>query len=237
MKQRRYAVVLAGGLGTRIREVTGDLIPKALVPVLGKPFLYFKLKELESMGVTDVLLLTGHHGDQIDAYLQSESFTGLQIRTHQDGNEPLGTGGALKAVGSFLPQYFWLTYGDSMVTADLEQAEVHAIESGGLSLMVVLKNKNRWQPSNVAVAGQKVTKYTKTPDGPDLNYIDFGLILLRKSDLELIRASTPCDLSSLFCAVIERSEMLAWPTDAKFHDIGTPEALKDTERWLSLRFM
>ena len=57
--------VLAGGLGRRLRELSGDTLPKPLYPVLGRPFLDWKLEGLAAAGVTHVLLLVGHEGEQI----------------------------------------------------------------------------------------------------------------------------------------------------------------------------
>ncbi len=63
--------VLAGGLGLRLRELTGTQLPKAMVPVLGRPFVDWQLETLAAAGVTDVVLLVGHSGDHIRDHVGS----------------------------------------------------------------------------------------------------------------------------------------------------------------------
>jgi NDP-sugar pyrophosphorylase family protein len=94
----RHCVVLAGGLGTRIREITDGKIPKVLVPVLGEPFLKWKLESLQSMGVTDVTLLVGELGNLIEDYVWHHYPTGLSIQCFHDGPSLLGTAGSIRQV-------------------------------------------------------------------------------------------------------------------------------------------
>ena len=61
------AVILAGGLGTRLRPLTYK-IPKSMIPILGKPYLYYQLEFLSKQGITDILMLTGYLGNQIEEY-------------------------------------------------------------------------------------------------------------------------------------------------------------------------
>src|SRR5436305_1410835 len=97
------AVILAGGLGTRMRPMT-EQVPKPMLPVKGKPFLYHQLRLLESHGFRRALLLVGYLGEQIEEYFGSEDFRskdavalGLTIDIdYSYESSPLGTGGALK---------------------------------------------------------------------------------------------------------------------------------------------
>jgi len=92
------AVVLAGGLGTRLRSVVADR-PKALAPVHGRPFLAYLLDQLAASNCRSVVLCTGYLGEQIrDAF--GETYKSLRLRYSQE-RQPLGTAGALKLA---LPQ-------------------------------------------------------------------------------------------------------------------------------------
>lgn len=86
-------IILAGGPGTRLQSVVGDR-PKVLAPVAGRPFLQHLLKRLAAEGVCDVVLSTGHMGDQVEAFVAKHSPDGMSVQcVHESG--PLGTGGAL----------------------------------------------------------------------------------------------------------------------------------------------
>lgn len=86
-------VILAGGLGTRLRSVIGDL-PKCMAPINEEPFLAHKLRHLASQGINDIMLSVGYRKDVIMKYFKNE-FEGIAI-SYSEENEPLGTGGAIK---------------------------------------------------------------------------------------------------------------------------------------------
>jgi NDP-sugar pyrophosphorylase family protein len=67
-----HCVLLAGGLGTRLVDITGGLIPKALAEVGGIPFLHFKLLSLIQMGFNSIDILVGQHGDQIEQFIHKD---------------------------------------------------------------------------------------------------------------------------------------------------------------------
>ena len=87
------AVVLAGGLGTRLRPIT-EHVPKALVEVDGKPFIHYLLVRLKKAGILRCLLLTGHMHEKMEAYCGDGGEWGLKIRYSPEKGQ-LGTGGAM----------------------------------------------------------------------------------------------------------------------------------------------
>jgi D-glycero-alpha-D-manno-heptose 1-phosphate guanylyltransferase len=93
MKKMLPCLILAGGLGTRLRSVLGDELPKALAPVNGRPFLWWLLLWLSQQGITDVILSVGYGQKPIKESISRERF-GMSI-TFVEENEPLGTGGAI----------------------------------------------------------------------------------------------------------------------------------------------
>lgn len=111
------AVVLAGGLGTRLRDRVADR-PKPMAPVLGHPFLEFVLAGLASQGVDAVVLSIGHLGDQIREHFGS-SFEGMHL-VYSLETEPLGTGGAVKrSLGMVSETPFLVVNGDTWVPLDV----------------------------------------------------------------------------------------------------------------------
>jgi NDP-sugar pyrophosphorylase family protein len=230
----RTVVVLAGGLGTRLTSVTGDVVPKALVPVAGRPFIDWKLEELQAAGATDVLVLTGHHGDAVAAHLGQGTRPGLRIRCRRDRAERAGTGGAVRDALGDLPEWFWVTYGDSLVTVDLRAGERQRATIGAPALMTVWHNRDELGPSNALVRGNHVVAYAKDPPPTGAEHIDYGMLLLRP---DALRAGPPgpFDLTVVLADLAARGELVAFPVDEPFHDVNDPEALHATEAFLRSR--
>src|ERR1700691_1134860 len=103
--------ILSGGLATRLRPKT-DRIPKSLLSIAGRPFIFHQLDLLKNQGVTRVVLCVGHFGDQIRAAVGDGRSLGLAISYSFDGTELLGTGGALKQALPFLGDNFFALNGD-----------------------------------------------------------------------------------------------------------------------------
>lgn len=122
------AIVLAGGLGTRLRSVITDR-PKPLAPVAGRPFLDHVLSHIEQVGVRRVVLSIGHLGDQIeDRY--GRRFQAVDI-VYSRESEPLGTGGALKqALGHCSTPYALALNGDTLLRCDPRAFVARTVASG-----------------------------------------------------------------------------------------------------------
>jgi len=106
--------ILAGGLATRLHPLT-DRVPKSLLRVAGRPFLFHQLELLKNQGVDRVVLCIGHLGDQIMAAVGDGRSFGLAVAYSLDGRELLGTGGALKKALPLLGETFFVLFGDSYV--------------------------------------------------------------------------------------------------------------------------
>ena len=106
------AVILAGGLGARLRPLT-DKIPKTMVQVHGRPFLEYEVELLKSRGVDELVLCVGYLGEQIERHFGEGRWFGVRIRYSYDGETPLGPIGALKKAEAMLEDKFFVTYGDA----------------------------------------------------------------------------------------------------------------------------
>jgi NDP-sugar pyrophosphorylase family protein len=90
------AMILAAGLGTRLRPLT-DRTPKALLPVRGRPLLAHVMDRLVAEGATRIVVNTHHHAEQIEAYLAEHAPAGVEIRFSPEPDGPYDTGGGLLA--------------------------------------------------------------------------------------------------------------------------------------------
>ena len=111
-------VIIAGGQGTRIASVNSE-IPKAMIPVCGKPIIEHEVELCKRYGFTDFLFIIGHMGDQISSYFEDGSKWGVSIDYYQE-TQPLGTAGALGYLKDKLTEDFYVFYGDTIVDFDMD---------------------------------------------------------------------------------------------------------------------
>ena len=228
-------VVLAGGLGTRLRPVTMQ-IPKPMVPVAGAPYLEHQLRLLGEQGLSDVVLLTGYLGEQIEQYFGTGSRLGLELRYSREP-APLGTGGALREARHLLADDFLVIYGDSYLPIPYTNV-VQRLRSSSAAGVVVLYHDRAGEtdvPGNVAIDARGiVTRYDKSDtNDPELRYVEAGVLALRKSVLDLVPASGVVSLErEIFPQLIARRDLVGLTTTQRFYDIGTPERLRAIEELL-----
>ena len=94
------AVILSGGRGIRVKKYTRN-IPKCLIEINGKPFLYHQLKYLKKNNIKSVIILVGYLGEKVKSYLE-KNIDFIKVKVVSDGKKLLGTGGAiLKSLNYF----------------------------------------------------------------------------------------------------------------------------------------
>jgi NDP-sugar pyrophosphorylase family protein len=227
------AVILAGGLGTRMRPMT-ETIPKPLIPVAGKPFLQHQLELLAAQGLSRVLLLLAYLGEQIERHFGGGALLGCKL-SYSHEPSPLGTGGALKNAESKLEDEFVLLNGDTYLPVDYAALFQAFRKSLSDALIVAYRKSNRTAASspannvanNLAVAADgRVIAYRKH-DPQGLTHVDAGVIVLRKWVLRKIPPGRFCSLEEdIFPQLIADGRMSAWVTSEPFYDMGSPAGLE-----------
>ncbi|MGP8056188.1 MAG: sugar phosphate nucleotidyltransferase [Nitrososphaerales archaeon] len=226
------AAILAGGLGTRLGRLT-QTVPKPMIPVNGKPFLEHEIGLLKRSGITDFVLCIGHLGEQVEDYFGNGSKWGVRIRYSYDGPKLMGPAGALKGAQPLLKECFFVTYGDAYLRTDYRGVMRALLDSGRLGLMTVYENHNRYGRSDVVVRGGYVVRYDKKGRGRGMDWVNFGVSALRKGALSLVPAGRECNEEEFYGELIKRNELLAFPVEERFYEIGSPGALREFERSIS----
>lgn len=226
--------VLAGGLATRMRPLT-EQIPKALLEVAGKPFIVHQVELLREHGVTEIVVCIGFLGEMIAAELGDGAAYGVQIRYAPDGDRLLGTGGALKQALPLLGDTFFVTYGDAYLETDYAAIAARFWEQGRDGLMVVYRNANRWDASNVVYADGRIVRYDKVNRTPDMHYIDYGVGMLRARALAAYPEGEPFDLATVYADLVARGQMAGYEAQRRFYEIGSHEGLAETDAYLRAR--
>jgi NDP-sugar pyrophosphorylase family protein len=223
--------ILAGGLATRLGAEVAAL-PKALVPVAGRPFVDHQLALLRAAGARRVVLCVGHMADAIEAHLGDGSAHGLEVAYAHDGPRLLGTGGALRRALPLLGDACFVLYGDSYLDAPLAPM-LEALEAGSAwGVMTVLRNDGRWDRSNALVTDGRLVRYDKHAPGPEMAHIDYGLTLLRREALARIPAEAAYDLGDLYHELVNEERMIGYEVTRRFYEIGSPQGLAETRAFL-----
>jgi NDP-sugar pyrophosphorylase family protein len=231
-------VILAGGLATRMRPAT-ETVPKALLPVNGRPFADIQLAWLRSLAVTDVVYSIGHLGDAIVRHVGDGGRFGLRVRYAADGPRPLGTAGALRAVidAALVGENFGVINGDSYLSLDLAQVENAFRKSGCPALMTVMRNRDRWDASNVVYRDGRVIVYDKSrPEAhrSSMEWIDYGFAILSRSAVtDRVAAGEVAELSDLMRELSAAGQLAGQEVHERFYEIGSPSGLADLGRHLA----
>jgi len=228
------AVILAGGLGTRLKTVAGNL-PKALVPVAGRTFGERQLELLRKNGLSDILFCIGHKGAMIEKHFGRGSAFGMRIIYSKEREDKLlGTAGAIINAYPLLEEQFMVLYGDSYLPTDYQNVIRAFHERRYPALMCVYRNSNKWDQSNVKIEGHSVVFYSKKDFSGELEYIDYGLSIYKKSVMEpYLNASLPLDLGQIQQDLVARRQLAAFEVKERFYEIGKPAGLAELEKYLN----
>jgi D-glycero-alpha-D-manno-heptose 1-phosphate guanylyltransferase len=220
----REALILAGGLGTRLRTVVSDR-PKPLAEVAGRPFITFLLDQLLHCGFQRVVLCVGHLGERVPSVL-GKSYGALDL-LYSFEQSALGTAGALrKAAGLIREQNVVAMNGDSFCDLDLRGLEqMHRTYDASATVSVLHRNdRGRAGALNVESSG-RVVRFDSRPTDPAPGLINAGIYMLRRDMLDAIPPNRAISLEEeIFPELAARRELFAWQVEARFIDIGTPES-------------
>jgi NDP-sugar pyrophosphorylase family protein len=227
--------ILAGGVAARLGSLAKET-PKALIEVAGRPFAAHQLELLQKSGIERVVFCVGHLGGRIQAALGDGSHFGLKVQYVFDGPKLLGTGGALRQALPLLGQSFFVLYGDSYLDCDYAEIEAHFTASGKPGLMTLFHNKNRWDRSNIVFHDGVISRYDKAHSTPEMEYIDYGLGILRAEVLQAYREGTPLDLEAVYQDLIARGLLAGFVARQRFYEIGSLQGLEETRRHLARNY-
>jgi N-acetyl-alpha-D-muramate 1-phosphate uridylyltransferase len=233
----KQAVILAGGLGTRMLPRT-ERVPKLLLPVAGRPFAAWLLERLASAGFDEALLCIAHLGNMVRDEVGDGRRFGISVRYADEGPVLLGTAGALRRALPDLAPTFLVTYGDSYLPFDyaapLADLDAHPMAMG---TMAVFKNDDRWDRSNTRIDGDRVVCYEKRARDaafdPAIDHIDYGAIALRREVIASLPPGVPLGLDVVQRDLAARDLLRALPAPRRFFEIGSPEGLADLEAELT----
>ena len=222
-------LVICGGKATRLYPIT-NTIPKSLIEIDGEPFIHHQLNLLKQQRIENVVLCVGKFGELIEEYVGNGHKWDLNVQYSYDGDTLLGTGGAIKKAFKILPETFMVLYGDSYLDVELKPIIEKFEHDRKPSLMTIYHNKNKWNKSNILFKNGLILKYNKKNPTPEMEYIDYGINILRKQ--AFVGFTGTFDLSDVFVKLIENDKMSGFEVDKRFYEIGSIRGIKETEIYL-----
>ena len=225
------ALILCGGKAKRLRPIS-LYIPKSLIKINYKPFIFHQLKYLEKNKISKVVICLGYKGKMIENYINSQKFK-MKIIFSYDGKVLLGTGGAVKKALKFLDENFFILYGDSYVRINLKIIHNYFLKFRKKGLMTIYKNKNKYDKSNVGTKNNKFF-YDKKTNNKKLsyNFIDYGMNLLTKKAFLYFKNKKKFDLSEVFFLLSNRDSLVYKEVYNRFYEVGSFKGIIELKKFL-----
>ena len=226
----KEAIVLAGGLGTRLRHIVPDL-PKSMAPVNGKPFLWYVLAYLARQEISTVVVAAGYKHEQIVSGIGSR-FMNMDVK-YSIEDEPLGTGGAIvKALTDLNTEYCLVLNGDTLFNVDIKAFIEHfSVYCPVISLALKpMENFDRY--GNITIKGERIKSFNEKRFCSK-GLVNGGVYLVNR---EWMLLNSPGSVFSFEKDILEKragDELITgFISDTYFIDIGVPEDYFRAEREL-----
>jgi D-glycero-alpha-D-manno-heptose 1-phosphate guanylyltransferase len=220
------ALILAGGLGTRLRGVF-DGGPKCLAPVAGRPFLEYLVRRLAAQGIRDIVLCVGHQQEQITKHFADGSSFGVTI-SYSVEDKLLGTAGALRnAAGNVRADDVLVLNGDSFFEMDYaDLLTSHTRRKARITIAVLETQGSRYGSvefdSELSITGFREKERVGIRDGEKQHFMNAGVYAISREVLDEIPGDRAVSIENeLFPAQIGR-RFFAHPASGYFIDIGVP---------------
>ncbi len=224
------ALLLIGGLGTRLRPVT-ETVPKQLIPIAGKPILYHAL-DLLPPDLEEVVLSTGYKADQVAAYVRDHP-TGLPIRTVAEST-PLGSGGAMRFAGGGMSDPFFLLDTDVVTQVSLGELLRAHERHGGLGTMALAPvTETQWYGVAELQSDRIVRFVEKPPPGQaPSKWINAGVAVWRTEILDRIPPGRPLSFEQEIVPTVLDRGVYGFRLEGYWEDAGTPDRVLHAQRLL-----
>lgn len=218
------SVIMAGGLGTRLRPLT-NVMPKHVLPVLGKPMIEYVIRSMVSAGFQDVILTTGHIYDKIVETVGDATQYGARA-IYSIESKPLGTAGSVKRVEAFLDDTFVVGSGDVLADVNIKDLYEFHKKRGSKATMALVEVEN---PTEYGIVGLdkkgKIVKFKEKPLEYEVfsNLINAGIYILEPEALEYVPEETMFDFSkNLFPILLEKGVLYGKRIKGLWRDVGRP---------------
>lgn len=217
------AILLAGGLGTRLRSVVSDR-PKPMALVEGRPFMEYVVHELVKQGVTEIIFAVGYKGSMVEEYFQDGKEFGVKI-SYSYEEELLGTAGAIKNAGHFIhDEQFLVLNADTFYLFDYNRLSKFLQEENMDMALVLRRVEDISRYGEASVTGNRLTGFNEKSSVARPGTINGGIYMMKQELLDEIPNGKVSLENEMIPKWMQEGRMLgAVINDGYFIDIGIPE--------------
>jgi D-glycero-alpha-D-manno-heptose-7-phosphate kinase len=222
------AIILAGGMGTRLREVVSDR-PKPMALIAGKPFLDHQINFLREQNINEIILAVYYMSEKIKSYFGDGNRYGVDI-TYSEEETPLGTGGAIKKAEKYINDTFLVLNGDSYSKIDLGKfLDFHKLKKSDASLSLK-KCENTSEYGNVIIKDNKIMNFLEKKESRE-GLINTGIYIFEPNIFDYIPSEKKVSLEEeVFPVLAKNGNLYGYIQDGYFIDIGRPETYTQFKR-------
>ncbi|OUR60384.1 hypothetical protein A9Q74_14035 [Colwellia sp. 39_35_sub15_T18] len=230
MKAKPSVLILAGGLGTRLRAAYAEG-PKVLAPINGKPFLFYILNELKKQGFHHVILSLGYKSECVISFLEKFNSDGMEISYYVE-EQPLGTLGAISFAANqakkseliVLNGDTWLdvNYTDFLQTVDKTKDEIGMV-------LVHVEDSTRYGNVTIDTNNYVTNFYEKSLTGSS-GLINGGSYYIKGKVLERLKQYQQGSFETDYLQIYKKNRIKTYITDGNFIDIGTPTSFSQVQK-------
>jgi len=226
------AVILAGGLGTRLEDAVPG-VPKVLAPVGGRPFVTYVLDAVAKAGLSKAVLCTGFRGDDVERALGAR-YAGLDL-VYSREDSALDTAGAVRhALPLILTQTALVANGDSFCEADLEKMwSAHRERRASATLLLTARAERGAFGSIDIEPGGRILRFQEKVEG-QAQFISAGVYLLEREVIEGLAPDRRASFErEVFPALVGAGTLFGFPGGGRFIDIGTRRTYEEAEAFFA----
>ncbi|MCR5647704.1 MAG: HAD-IIIA family hydrolase [Acholeplasmatales bacterium] len=226
-----YAVIMAGGKGTRIQSIEPNL-PKPMIKICGKPVLEHQIDSLKNSGITDIVLVVGYLGEKIKEYFKDGKEFGVNI-SYISEDEPLGTAGALYYLKDRKDEEFILVFGDVVFDVDFDRFIKFHKNNKSFITLLVHPNSHPYDSDVLVLENKKVIDILSKNEPRNyyyMNLVNSGIYCLDKKVLDYIKEPKKIDLEkNIITHFMGEKLVYGYRSTEYVKDMGTPERIKQVE--------
>lgn len=230
----KQAVILAGGLGTRLRPFTNEH-PKPMYRFNNKPFIEYLVEQVKSFGIKKIVILLGYKAQEIQGYLGDGSRYGLNIEYSVTPVE-YETGNRLLEIRDSLDDRFLLMYCDNYCPIDFDKLVSDADMNDAAIQITAYTNKDDYTKDNLLIADDgQVKVYDKKRETPGLKGVDIGYAIIKKETLELLDSNSGIVNfeKEVYPQCVSQGKLFATSVEHRYYSIGSWNRIELTEQFFS----
>tara|TARA_B100000579_G_scaffold437994_2_gene470656 strand:- start:841 stop:2028 length:1188 start_codon:yes stop_codon:yes gene_type:complete len=227
----KQAVILAGGLGTRLRPYT-DKFPKPMVEINGKPFIDYLLDYLSNQNIKNIIILSGYKSEILERHIGNGSKFGVEVTFSKLSSNAQTSERIFNCIDE-LNNEFFLMYCDNFAPLNLDDVSNNFFKEDKSAQITVYSNKFHMTRNNLVYKKNRLTKYDKSRTSNDLNGVNIGFMILKKSIVHLLKNKIQEFETVIFPELIKNNQINCYVTDHKYYSIGHFDRLSATEKYFS----